>query len=405
MSQSNGCLGTTMKLIAGFLALLVILTLPLTLLIFDVSRVVFSPEILSEQLTAELIESGVLRSFVTDQLLSPEFLGRMGPGDINLMELLQDLSPGDRETLVDIVLPSGWIKSQIAEVFNALNSWIDSEEPVPKLVLDIQPFKDRLMRGGAEEILEMIVDSWPSCTTNQNEEIQQALRRSEAVPILRCEPPEPYRERLMSYATEMMMEALREIPPEFVIGGEEIDPQEAVDMMVMKDWIRLVRTLSRSIWLVPIALLGLIMAFAIRSWSEFGRWWGIPLLLSGVFIFGYALLTPLAREQLLPRLLSDIRYESPAVYEMGKLVVEGLIDVILGLLMFHALLIGGIGLVLLVVGWLIGRRKATIPSIEKLPSPYGETPSEVEPPGSQIPPPPPVSPIPEDETTVEGPEA
>jgi hypothetical protein len=89
---------------------------------------------------------------------------------------------------------------------------------------------------------------------------------------------------------------------------------------------------------------------------------------------------------------------------MAKLVVEGLIEVVLGLLMFHALLIGGIGLVILVVGWLIGRRKATGPPIEKLPSPFGETPSEMETPGSQIPPPPPVSPIPEEETTVEGPE-
>lgn len=402
MSQSNGCLGTTMKLLAGLLALLVILTLPLTLLIYDVSRVMFSPEILSEQLTSELIESGVLRSFVTDQLVSPDFLEEMGPGDINLMQILKDLSPGDREAMVDIVLPPGWIKDQIGAVFFAINHWIDSEEPFPKLVLDLQPFKDRLMRGGAEEILEMVVDSWPSCTPDQNAELREALQGSEEVPILLCEPPEPYRERLMGSATEMMMEALREIPSELVVGGEEIDPQEAADLLALKEWIRLARTLSRSIWLIPIAMLGLIMALVIRSWSDLGRWWGIPLLLSGIIIFGYALLSPFAREQLIPRLLSDIRYESPAIFEMGRLVIEGLIEVILGLLLFHALIIGGVGLVLLVVGWLIGRRKVIGPPIEKIPSPIGESPPEEEPPGSQIPPPPPVSPMPEDEAPFEG---
>ena len=299
------------------------------------------------------------------------------------------------------MLPPGWIKGQIAGVFTALNRWIDSEEPLPKLVLDLQPFKDRLMRGGAEEILEMIVDSWPSCSADQNEEIQKALRRSEAVPILQCEPPEPYRERLMGHATEMMMEFLREIPPEFVVGGEEIDPQEAVDMMALKEWIRLARALSRAIWLVPIALLGLIMAFVIRSWSEFSRWWGIPLLFSGIIIFGYVLLMPISREQLIPRLLGDIRYESPALYEMGEMVVGALVDVILGLLIFHALLIGGIGLVILLIGWLIGRRSASEPTIESPPSPeWG--PAEEESPGPQIPPPPPVSPMPEDEASVEG---
>ena len=203
MSQSNGCLGTMIKLIAGFLALLFILTLPISLLIYDVSRVVFSPEILSEKVTSELIDSGVLRSFVTDQLLSPDFLEEMGPGEIDFIHILSDLSPGDRETLVDIVLPSGWIKNQIAGVFNALNVWIDSEEPLPKLVLDVQPFKDRLSRGGAEEILEIIVDSWPSCSPDQNAQIREALQRSEEVPILQCEPPEPFRERLMGFANEM----------------------------------------------------------------------------------------------------------------------------------------------------------------------------------------------------------
>jgi hypothetical protein len=404
MSQSNGCLGTMIKLSAGILVLLFILTLPIGLLIYDVSRVVFSPEILSEQVTSELIDSGVLRSFVTDQLLSPDFLEEMGPGDVDFMQILQDLSPGDRETLVDIVLPSGWIKSQIARVFNALNVWIDSEDPLPKLVLDIQPFKDRLIMGGAEEILEMIVDSWPSCTPDQNAQLREAWQRSDDVPILQCEPPEPFRERLLGFGNEMMMEFMQEIPPEFVIAGEEIDPQEAVDMMAMKEWVRLVRTLSRSIWLVPIALLGLIMAFAIRSWSDFGRWWGIPLLISGVIIFGYVLLMPFTREQMLPRLLADIRYESPAVYGMAKIVVSALLEVILGLLLFHALLIGGIGLVILVFGWLIGRRKATGPPSEIPPSPVMDAPVEKESPEPQIPPPPPVSPIPDDETKVEGPE-
>ncbi|HEY44859.1 MAG TPA: hypothetical protein G4O11_12840 [Anaerolineae bacterium] len=407
MSQSNGCLKTTMKLLAGILALLVILSLPISLLIFDVSRVIFSPEILSEQLTSQLIESGVLRSFVTDQLSSPDFLEKMGPGDINFMQILENLSPGDRETLVDILLPPGWLGSQIGQVFRALNVWFDNEEPLPKLVLDIRPLKDRLMSGGVEEILEMIVDSWPSCSTEQTTQLREATLQSKDIPILYCEPPEPFRERLMGYGTEMMIEFVREIPPEFVLGEEEVDPQEAVDTMATKEWIRLVRILSRVIWLIPIALLGLIMALAIRSWSEFGRWWGIPLLLSGVIIFGYVLLMPIGRDFMLPRLLSDTRLEAESVYEMAEMVITGLVDVIRGLLVFHALLIGGIGLVLLVVGWLIGRRAATAkqgPPVERSTFPSRETPVEEGPSSGYIPPPPPVSPMPEDEIPIEGPE-
>lgn len=263
------------------------------------------------------------------------------------------------------------------------------------------------MMGGAEEILETIIDSWPSCSLDQTEQLRESAQHSEDIPFLHCEPPEPYRERLMGMATQMLAEFTREIPPDFVLAGEEIDPQESADIMAMKESIRLIRTLSGSIWLVPIALLGLVMALAIRSWSEFGRWWGIPLLLSGVLIFGYVLMMPIARELMLSRLLSDLRYEAEPLYEMAQMVVGALMEVILGLLVFHALLIGGIGLVILVVGWLVGRRAATVksePPMERSPSPAGDTPTEEELPSQRIPPPPPVSPIPEDDSRIEGPE-
>ena len=64
----------------------------------------------------------------------------------------------------------------------------------------------------------------------------------------------------------------------------------------------------------------------------------------------------------------------------------------------------GIGLVILVVGWLIGRGRTPGPLVERPPSPEWGTPVEEESPELQIPPPPPVSQIPEDETKVEGPE-
>jgi hypothetical protein len=407
MSQSNGCLNTTMKLLAGFLAFFVVLTLPICVLIFDVSRVVFSPDILSEQLTSQLVASGFLRSYVTDQLLSPEALERIGPGDVDLVQILKDLSPGDREALVEIVLPQGWLEPQIAEVSKALSTWIDSDEAMPKLVLDIRPIKDRLMTGGAEEILETIIDSWPSCTLDQTAQLQESLQRSGDIPFLHCEPPEPFRERLTGMATEMLREFIREIPPDFVLAGEEIDSQDAAELMAMKEQIRLIRTLSRSIWLVPIALLGLVMALAIRSWGEFGRWWGIPLLLSGVIIFGYVLLMPIARELMLPRLLSDLRYEAEPLYEMAQMVINALIEVILGFLVIHAMFIGGIGLVILVVGWLIARRTATVkpePPMARSPSTGWDTPAEGGPSSAHIPPQPPVSPMPEDDSSMEGPE-
>ncbi len=81
MSRSTGCLNTLMKMIAAFLAFIVIVALPISLLIYNVARVVFSSEIMSDLLTTRLVESGVIRGFITDSLLSPEFLQEQGPGE------------------------------------------------------------------------------------------------------------------------------------------------------------------------------------------------------------------------------------------------------------------------------------------------------------------------------------
>jgi hypothetical protein len=85
---------------------------------------------------------------------------------------------------------------------------------------------------------------------------------------------------------------------------------------------------------------------------------------------------------------------------MGRMVLDALTEVILGYLVFHALLIGGIGVVLLVAGWLVRRRTAAGPVVDRpLDS---ERLEERRPIDSQMPPP--ISPISDDETMVDGPE-
>ena len=400
MAQSTGCLNTLMKILAAFLVFVVIVALPLSLLMYNIARVVFSPEIMSDLLTTRLVESGVIRGFITDTLLSPESLRGQGPGEFDFSRVLKNLSPEERGAMVDILIPPKWIEDQISNSFKAAYTWIDDDRPLPLIALDMRPIKERLLGGGIVEVVDTIVDSWPSCSVSEVEHLREVIEFGGEFPEFLCEPPEPFRGRVIDLTSEQLSQMVRELPEELPLSGDPSHPSDLADIAVMKEWIRLARALFRSIWLLPIALLGLIMALVIRSWSELGRWWGIPLLIGGVFSLMMIPLVSNVGEKYIARQFSDLTHEAKAAYELLAMVFDGLRDAILGRLLFHAVLVGGIGLALFVGGWLVSRRNSS-----KLDRGSGVGPSgmdeavtseDVYPPA--VSPPPQVTPLPEDET-------
>ena len=49
--------------------------------------------------------------------------------------------------------------------------------------------------------------------------------------------------------------------------------------------MRTLRAFSRAGWLLPLSMLGLIVAVAVRSWPQLLRWWGGSTLAAGVGTF------------------------------------------------------------------------------------------------------------------------
>lgn len=403
MSQSTGCFSTVAKVIAAFLALFVLISLPITLLAYNFSHVLFSPEVMSDVLTTRLIDSGVFQDIITDVLLSPERLDNLGQSDADIGRYFKDLTPAERETMLEIVLPPEWIEDQISTVLREFSLWIDNDQPMPRLFLDIRPIKTRLMRGGADEIVDMVVDSWPSCTPEQVGGISESGLGGET-PLVQCEPPEPFRTRLVVFASRQLLQMIKQIPPDFHLTGDETGEQGIADIADVKGNIRSIRVLTRSGWLLPIALLCLIIALVVRSWRDLSRWWGIPLMLSGVITLGLVVFISARSENFIERIFADLRSEGEILYNLSKIVARGFVDSMLGSLFFHALLVGGIGLILLVVGWFVGRRTSSIPLRQQ--NEIQQSNASVSSPDSQqysssVSQPPPVSPMPQDEPTSE----
>lgn len=74
------------------------------------------------------------------------------------------------------------------------------------------------------------------------------------------------------------------VPKEFALTDELVEWSGApvgVEPLILKQQLRLIRTLMGLVWLVPLGLLLLILLLRVRSLNSLGWWWGIPLLLGG----------------------------------------------------------------------------------------------------------------------------
>jgi hypothetical protein len=96
---------------------------------------------------------------------------------------------------------------------------------------------------------------------------------------------------------ETLNEVIESLPDEVVLGENfmDSDPDEKIetdeDEMQVGKTARRIRTFMRLTPIVPVVLLFLIAAFGVRSFRDLLRWWGIPLLLTGLIALVFSILS------------------------------------------------------------------------------------------------------------------
>lgn len=207
-------------------------------------------------------------------------------------------------------------------------------------------------------MVEIIVDSWPACSVDQVNQMNEAAASTGEAPVLYCEPPEPYRSFLTRIATDGLTEQIRGMPARVALGGDaglgaSADPAQ---VMAFKENIRMARMLAEWGWILPLSLLGVIMALVVRSWRGLAWWWGIPLLAGGLLSFLLLLVGgALARQALVPVLATG---EMPdALGRLLQLVGGGLLNEVGRRLFWHSLLLTLGAAVLIASSFLFGRMK------------------------------------------------
>jgi len=280
----KGCLHVAAKITAGLLAMAFVITLPLSLVAFNIGRIAFSPERMTAVLNDTIAETGGLRQLVLDSLTSAS-APSPGEGNLDLSRALSFLTPQDRAVLGEELTPPGWAKEQMGVVVAGVYDWIDNDRARPELVVDIAPLKAALLSGGANDLVEIVVDSWPPCTVAEMAEMGLGALLGEQKLVL-CEPPEPLRSGLVGILNVSIAASLRALPDQMSLSQPGVSRPASPELMKTKQRIRTVRALTAWSWLLSPALLGLVMAFAIRTWRGLALWWGVPLMLGALLTLG-----------------------------------------------------------------------------------------------------------------------
>ena len=386
MAGSNGCFIKGMKVLAIAVALIFILVLPLTLLGRDLAAVVFSPASVSGILRSRLLVSGFVNSITAENFLSERWFNEMDMAGGELKPMFQYLSPAEREEILTDLMPPEWVDAQLDNVIHSFFTWIDSEQAEPHIAINLVPLKEGFLKGGLQRTIDTLIDSWPSCTTDEIEIMREELMRTGEIPIEVCEPPEPYRSQVLDFSVNELGFLIRGQPDKIpLFDSLDASPDEVTEF---KEQFKFLRSVMMWGWFLPASLLGVIMILVIRSMRDIGQWWGIPLLIGGLLSLAVIGIFTAGRADLVRDTLADFAQRGTPFYRAFEIVLLGILVAVTRLAFFHASLITAVGLAL----WLITRQMSKQMKSQIIPEPE---PSDVVPTEqiSGIPAPPPVPPL------------
>jgi hypothetical protein len=342
MDRSSGCFSKILKLTALLAVLAFIFALPPALFGRDLARVVFQPNTLSELLRSRLLESGLISERLQEAFGSDRWLQVLGDDSAALRPVFQHLSAAERGEVLEQLLPEGWLQGQFDLVLEDFFGWVNSDAAMPEVAIDLQPLKKHLREGGIDSIVEILVDSWPSCTAEGAARLERELLAGERTPSEYCEPSEPMRSELVFLASSSLTDQIDQLPARLPIF-QDTDPAQALRI---KEQLRTLRAVSLWAWFLHVSLLGVVMALVVRGLDDLRRWWGIPLILSAATAFALVLILNTARSSLAGNFAHGLAGGASIVQSALVAGMEGVISFALRTLLFQTVMLVVLGLLL-----------------------------------------------------------
>lgn len=289
------------RALAGALAFLLVFTLPLSLLAYDIWETAFNAPRIKRLLTDEVVNRDLLPAilealsgFRAQQRL-PHALTGQNTADIGL--LMSFLDRDDWKQIRAEALPPETAATWVATTVDGAYAWLDSADRVPAFMWELSNYKAHLQATPGDNITLIAYEQLPTCTETQLADFAER-RTAEAGAALYdlCQFPAPWRaDQFAAYASILRL-GVDALPAQLELTRDLAampDPALGFNPHWLKAQVRLAREIGRWLWLSPLVSVGLIVLLAVRSGRQLRRWVGLPLLGGGVVALIPALIYPI----------------------------------------------------------------------------------------------------------------
>jgi hypothetical protein len=257
-----------MTALAMVSAILFGLTLTFSLFAFNIENQLFNPDVYKKALSG-LNVCARLPVVLAQQITSSAQSKDKG----NIFGLVVgSVNPDTLQGLIEMVLPCPVVEKvvygSIDQIFSQINNASIQQG------FSLGPIKQSIEQNSNAAVDEFL-KSQPDCSGEQLLQIgvNALLGQSNKDNTLLCNPPAALREVFTIPLGLMLDAALQALPDQVPLSTE---------LAKTLNILRITRTAMSWSILLPFFFLGLTTAFAVRSWRSFLRWWGIPLLASGL---------------------------------------------------------------------------------------------------------------------------
>lgn len=203
---------------------------------------------------------------------------------------IENLDAATWESILTTLAPPSWLKAQTNSFIDQIFDLDRMDEPIEISLVEL---KHRITGPEGPMVIRQVLAAQPPCSTEQIADITHDLAMGEQIDtILACRPPDELLDEWMPSFQYELQQAVAEIPevsriPHLLQGIEAQDtPTEGfVSPARVVDFFRWSPLLS----ICPALLLLLAAAMGARSLPSLLKWWGWPLLLTGLVGLGLGL--------------------------------------------------------------------------------------------------------------------
>lgn len=338
----KSCLNALSTLLAAICAFLLVVVASLTLVIFIGERLVFNPGTYKQALRSQHVYDR-MPALIAEQIIFEEQHPSSGaslPSD--LLRLTQD----DWQVMLSDILTPASLKAQAESVIDQIFVYVNTPGMPLKLKVSLVDFKQKL---GAEEgyrAVMHIIALQPACSSDEWAQIVNNASAAQFEDIPYCRPPDEVLAASDPYIRAAIHEVVAAIPNETTLNPNEGSTNSTAKTNDGRVSIQRVRRYILISLCLPAGLFLLIAVFGLRSFTSGGLWLGLPLMVTGLFIFVAAVVAWMLPTWLIARNTSGqvtMQGVAPGVTQM-------LVDVGTSLAHTAARTLGIVSIVLIVLG-------------------------------------------------------